>query len=53
MTTELTPLKQSDESAGKVQRFARIAGAENRRVVIIPVHYVRVDGVIFKRSFPR
>lgn len=44
MTTDLTPSATSDAAADNVRRFAPIRGAEGRRVVVVAVHHVHVDG---------
>lgn len=47
MMTDLTPLAQSQSAGSFTPRFAPIEGADGRRVVIVAVHHVCVDGVTF------
>ncbi|MCB9854609.1 MAG: glycosyltransferase family 4 protein [Phycisphaerales bacterium] len=47
MTTDMTPIDAHPSTAVGSRRFAPIAGAEGRRVVLIAVHHVRVGDITY------
>ncbi len=47
MTTEIRDIEQSPGEMRENRRFARISGAEGRRVVLLAVHHVEVAGVTY------